>query len=159
MELVFTPQGTPGEVVIGMYLDGALLTTQQFNDWTCPTFNVMISGMPRSPSDDVTAVFANLVVSTASPHNPGDANGDGRVDINDLTIVLTNFGQTGMTWSQGDFIGDGTVDINDLTIVLTDFGKTYSAAGVKAVPEPSTLLCFAAGMAGLLAYAFRKRTA
>ena len=28
---------------------------------------------------------------------PGDANLDGRVDINDLTIVLTNFGQTGMT--------------------------------------------------------------
>ena len=26
---------------------------------------------------------------------PGDANSDGRVDINDLTIVLTNFGQTG----------------------------------------------------------------
>ena len=26
---------------------------------------------------------------------PGDANLDGRVDVNDLTIVLTNFGQTG----------------------------------------------------------------
>ncbi len=38
-----------------------------------------------------------------SPNNPGDANGDGRVDVNDLTIVLTNYGQTGMLWSQGDF--------------------------------------------------------
>ena len=34
-------------------------------------------------------------------HNPGDANGDGKVDINDLTIVLSNFGQTGCAWSQG----------------------------------------------------------
>ena len=71
---------------------------------------------------------------------PGDVNGDGNVDINDLTIVLSEFGQTGMTWSQGDFNGDGKVDINDLTIVLANFGATYAAApGVKAVPEPSSL--------------------
>ena len=66
---------------------------------------------------------------------PGDANGDGRVDINDLTIVLANFGQTGMTWSQGDFIGDGTVDINDLTIVLANFGYGVSAAGPLRRPR------------------------
>ena len=95
MGLVFKPAATPGEVNIGMYLDGTLLATQQFNDWTCPTFNVVISGMPRATTDDVTAVFADLVVSTASTHNPGDANGDGRVDINDLTTVLSNFGQDG----------------------------------------------------------------
>ena len=28
---------------------------------------------------------------------PGDANGDGTVDVNDLTIVLSHFGQGGMT--------------------------------------------------------------
>ena len=31
----------------------------------------------------------------------GDANLDGKVDINDLTIVLAHYGQTGMTWSHG----------------------------------------------------------
>ena len=36
---------------------------------------------------------------------PGDANLDGTVDINDLTIVLANYGQTGMTWTQGEFTG------------------------------------------------------
>ena len=41
-----------------------------------------------------------------TPLEPGDANGDGRVDINDLTIVLASFGQTGMAWSQGNFTGD-----------------------------------------------------
>ena len=76
-----------------------------------------------------------------SSHNPGDANGDGKVDINDLTIVLSDFGQTGCAWSQGCMDGDptGKVDINDLTIVLADFGTTYTAAGIKAVPEPSCL--------------------
>ena len=70
---------------------------------------------------------------------PGDANGDGKVDINDLTIVLTNYDQTGMTWSQGDFNGDGKVDINDLTIVLTNYGTT-SGTGLAAVPEPSCVV-------------------
>ena len=70
---------------------------------------------------------------------PGDANADGKVDINDLTIVLTNFGQTDMTWYQGDFLDTGTVDVNDLTIVLQGFGQTTALSGSSvwsAVPEP-----------------------
>ena len=88
----------------------------------------------------------------ASVLEPGDANGDGKVDINDLTIVPTNFGQTGMTWGQGDFIGDGRVDINDLTIVLTSFGYAVTAAcGLAAVPEPSALVLIGVGVVSLLA--------
>ena len=70
---------------------------------------------------------------------PGDANGDGKVDINDLTVVLAHYGQTGMAWAQGEFTGDGTVDINDLTIVLAHYGQSFgssSAGGLSAVPEP-----------------------
>ena len=37
---------------------------------------------------------------------PGDANLDGKVDINDLTIVLAHYNQTGMTWTQGEFTGE-----------------------------------------------------
>ena len=69
---------------------------------------------------------------------PGDANRDGRVDINDLTIVLANFGQTaGMTSGLGDFNGDGAVDVNDLTIVLTNFGQTAGASARTLPPYPS----------------------
>ena len=59
-----------------------------------------------------------------TPALPGDANLEGRVDVNDLTVVLTNFGRTSTTWSQGDFNGDGKVDVNDLTILLTHFGQS-----------------------------------
>ena len=34
---------------------------------------------------------------------------------------------TGMTWSQGDLNGDGRVDVNDLTILLSNFGKSSGA--------------------------------
>jgi uncharacterized membrane protein len=90
---------------------------------------------------------------------PGDANLDGTVDINDLTIVLANYGQTGTTWTQGEFTGDGTVDINDLTIVLAHYGEPLgsSGAGLSAVPEPSSIVLLAAGLVGILAGFGRKR--
>jgi hypothetical protein len=92
---------------------------------------------------------------------PGDANGDGKVDINDLTIVLTNFGKTGCVWSQGCMDGDptGTVDINDLTIVLSNFGQSagLSAGGLAAVPEPSALLLIGIAVGSLVVCACRRR--
>ena len=73
---------------------------------------------------------------------PGDANFDGNVNVNDLTVVLTNFGRTsGTSWGTGDFNGDGTVDVNDLTIVLSHFGQSVGVSGgtAAAVPEPASL--------------------
>jgi hypothetical protein len=78
------------------------------------------------------------------------------VDINDLTIVLTNLGKTGMTWSQGDFTGDGTVSTDDITIVLAHYGET-SGAGLAAVPEPSTVVLLLASAVCLSGFAWRRR--
>ena len=90
----------------------------------------------------------------------GDANGDNKVDINDLTIVLARYGQSGgeIGWSTGDFNNDDKVDINDLTIVLANYGQSIgsSATGTAAVPEPGMLPLTAAGLLGLLAYGWRR---
>jgi probable HAF family extracellular repeat protein len=94
-----------------------------------------------------------------TPVLPGDANEDGRVDINDLTRVLTNYNQsTEMNWTTGDFNGDNKVDINDLTIVLAHYNTSFGSPDrLIAVPEPSTLLLTAAGLVALLAFARRRR--
>jgi probable HAF family extracellular repeat protein len=97
-----------------------------------------------------------------TPTLPGDANLDGKVDINDLTIVLAHYGQTGVTWTTGEFTGDGTVDINDLTIVLAHYGQSLGASAgggnISAVPEPAALASLAAGFLALLAHSLFQRS-
>jgi hypothetical protein len=106
----------------------------------------------------VPSLNASMPAMILRKYLPGDANLDGKVDINDLTIVLSHYGQTGTTWSQGEFTGDGTVDINDLTIVLAHYGQSLgsSAGGMAAVPEPGALVLLTVGLAGLLACAWKK---
>jgi hypothetical protein len=60
--------------------------------------------------------------SSSSPSGKqGDANGDGKVNITDLSILLRNFNHGG-GWAQGDFNGDGRINITDLSILLRNFG-------------------------------------
>ena len=57
------------------------------------------------------------------------------------------------------------MNTSDLNALITDFGKTapisssvvIAGMGVSAVPKPSTLVLLAAGLLGLIAYAWRKR--
>ena len=86
-----------------------------------------------------------------SPAMPGDANLDNKVDIIDLTKVLTSYNQSGLSWTDGDFNGDGKVDINDLTIVLSHYNQSFgaSAGGLAPVPEPGTLVLLGVALLGL----------
>jgi hypothetical protein len=63
---------------------------------------------------------------------PGDANGDGAVDVGDLGILAANYGGSGKSWAQGDFNGDGSVDVGDLGILAANYGRGASGADFDA---------------------------
>jgi hypothetical protein len=61
---------------------------------------------------------AALSVSTVAL-TPGDVNGDGHVDVTDLSVLLSNYGTTNAV---ADVNKDGVVDVFDLSILLSHYG-------------------------------------
>jgi hypothetical protein len=56
---------------------------------------------------------------TTPPAKPADLNGDNAVNIQDLSILLSNYSTTNTT---ADINKDGTVNILDLSILLSNYG-------------------------------------
>ena len=63
----------------------------------------------------------DALVFDLEPSTPGDVNGDGSVDFNDLLAILSAWGAP-CTGCSEDLDGDGEVGFNDLLIVLSNFG-------------------------------------
>ena len=79
------------------------------------------------------ALEPRLLMSGDAALLPGDANGDGTVDGQDLSALKAYFGQAGQ-WGEGDFTADGLVDGQDFSILKAHFGETLPAV----TPEPET---------------------
>ncbi|MBN2293647.1 MAG: hypothetical protein JXM70_14555 [Pirellulales bacterium] len=85
---------------------------------------------------------------------PGDASGDGIVDVSDLGILAAHYGAGGdLDWEQADFTEDGFVDVSDLGILAAWYG--YGTI-VASVPEPNTIALLLCGLASLLCWRSRK---
>jgi len=69
------------------------------------------------PSGDGLPAGDAVVVFTIGP--PGDLDGDGRVGLADLAILLSAYNRH----DGGDLDGDGDTDLVDLGIVLANFGR------------------------------------
>ncbi|MEX0585777.1 MAG: alkaline phosphatase family protein [Pirellulales bacterium] len=97
-------------------------------------------GLPPVPG---SSVLPQLCLASGCP--PGDANGDGVVDRQDLAILAENYGTTsGATVTTGDFNGDGRTDLADLAMQksnygLRDFSPAALAPAVAHVPESDSL--------------------
>ena len=109
------------------------------------TLNLSGENLPGEQQQMITLTLMGEV--TGGGPLPGDANGDGKVDLLDLDILGMNFGTMGgALFSDGDFNGDGDIDLLDLDILGANFGAMSSVS----VPEPSSsltlVLCFASAM-------------
>jgi predicted alpha-1,2-mannosidase len=65
-----------------------------------------------------TLVWGAPPTPSPTPAVAADLNGDGRVNVTDLSILLSHWAQTG-TAVPGDINGDGVVNITDLSSLLT----------------------------------------
>jgi hypothetical protein len=75
----------------------------------------------------------------------GDADLNGRVDVNDLGILASNWQLAG-NWLAGDFDGSGVVEVNDLGILASHWQSAEMASlgfPAASAPEPSAALSFA----------------
>jgi cell division protein FtsN len=65
-----------------------------------------------------TSTLVTVTVDNTSSTKPGDLNGDGVVNIFDLSILLSNWGTSN---PDADINNDGTVNIFDLSILLSNW--------------------------------------
>jgi hypothetical protein len=79
-------------------------------------------------------IFVNL---SAASGQKGDVNGDGKVDITDLSILLSNYNKT-TTYDKGDLDSNGIVNILDLSILLSNYGKVLGIEGRVLFMEGTT---------------------
>ena len=71
-------------------------------------------------------VFALLTFSLVKKANAalvGDVNGDGKVDIVDIGVIIDNYGKTPVVNKAADINNDGVVDIIDIGLTIDNYGK------------------------------------
>jgi hypothetical protein len=87
-----------------------------------------LTPLVAGPLTDTVTLTSNALSSptveiaiTANVLKKGDVNGDGVINIFDLTVVASEFQQEGENL-KGDVNGDGKVNVLDLTLVASSFG-------------------------------------
>ncbi len=137
--LVLSADGIEGQVLridtatgdVSVMIEGLIGST--FTNWS--TLGISDDGSQLFVADYGTDRIYEFALEVTSLI-PGDANGDGNVDVTDLGILATNYGAIcGKVWADADFTGDGNVDVSDLGILATNYGTTSSSA----VPEPGAM--------------------
>ena len=119
-----TPLGTDGRDSLAV--NG---TVRRYLTITAPTTpgTYYYGGCVDSVANEinVTNNCSAAVEITVTHVVPGDVNGDGVVNIQDLVIIASQLGQTGA--NSADVNGDGTVNIQDLVLVAGALGAEASA--------------------------------
>jgi autotransporter-associated beta strand protein len=127
---------------------------------------VKVGDLHAGLADTDTTTFAGQTVhgsdTIAMYTYGGDANLDGKINIDDYGLIDSHVGQSGTAfgWHNGDFNYDGKINIDDYGIIDGNIGAQgapipasaqglaltggVSLGGVSAVPEPGSLAALSA---------------
>jgi hypothetical protein len=149
------------EIVDGLDVGTYYLALGEFNTAFGALFNVTTNG-PNPGNFELTAnsatssgsiqagevLWFQFSVGEEAVGLTGDFNGDGIVDAADYTVWRDSLGETGVELA-ADANGDEVVDSADYDLWRANFGATLppALAAAAAVPEPSTLVLVAVGLA------------
>ena len=113
-----------------------------------------------SPNNGDVDWFTYNAAGVYNPGAPGDADGNGVVNINDYTLIQANSFTIVPLGSLGDVDDTGYVDFDDFQQWKTSFpgGVAAAEAAIAALPEP-TSFGLAMGAVGLLLMKRRNREA
>jgi WD40 repeat protein len=92
----------------------------------------------NSAGEQIHCNTFNSQIEVADPARPWDVNGDGIVDVFDLSAVAKYFGQE-ITVDVGlnpDINSDGAVDLQDIVLVGNHFGESYPMDGRETAAAP-----------------------
>jgi hypothetical protein len=120
-------------------LDGANLSAEDttspysitWNTTTATNGSHTLTATARDAAGNTTtSAGVTLTVNNAAAAKTGDLNGDNAVDITDLSLMLSSYGQTTTQCVTNSAYkcdlstpGDNTVNIFDLSILLSHYGS------------------------------------
>ena len=142
--------GFDGYASVGLYRGEELLFEAQAGHATVPDpieavfglsagieYEVVTQAHATAVDEDTASATFDLAMSMWA--NPiGDANADGAVDDDDLSLQLAHWSQEA-GWGGGNFNDDTTVNDDDLSLLLANWTGPLGGA----VPEPATIVLVA----------------
>jgi len=90
-----------------------------------PMYDLTGEPSPVVDQADMNELVHNLVFVNGDPWTRGteygNANLDGLVNDDDLSLLLSNWGALDVGWALGDFTGDGQINDDDLSVLLSNW--------------------------------------
>jgi chitodextrinase len=114
---------------VQFYVDGNLISTTtsapfalNWNSYAVHNGSHVLSAKATDVSGNYSAASITVTINNPPPPILGDLNGDHRVNIFDLSILLSHWNKSG----SGDFNNNGRIDIFDLSNLLSHYGQDNS---------------------------------
>ncbi|HEY4312940.1 MAG TPA: dockerin type I domain-containing protein [Pirellulales bacterium] len=158
----FEAQGTPGDS------GGAVFHQNPLGQWQLAGVMFSTTSMPGQPfglsvfgdttisadlsvyRDEINQIMATSTTTAAAPI-PGDVNGDGVVNIQDIAAITNHWLQTAVNGVDpvGDVNQDGIVNSQDLAY-MASIMHDASGMTMSGVPEPASYALALSALLGLL---------